>query len=333
MVSRNMDLNPIVMPKSRFGYLYPFITFNFPERDDARMFDVIELIEKEHLADFRFVDRIHLCPNCKSSFLNFREICPRCSSANLSTDDLVHHFACGFVGPQQEFKKEERLVCVKCGKILRHIGMDYDKPSIIHSCSDCGYSFQNPQINGFYLYCQESTLGENLIVKDIKSFQISQVTENCALNGIIISLSDILNESMKVYSRAAFGNILEYEYKRQKRNNSQSVLVYLEFGFDKNSNVSREVIQEIFYQFAKEIKDILRSSDVITALSNQTFAILMPDVTFDGARKAMERLHERSKRYVEKNFNGVKFDFVVEYLTLQEAMETDSFIKNIPQNG
>ncbi len=325
MVSREVDLNPVIMPKSKFGYVYPLITVNFPERDDARMFDIVEFIDNENLADSRFVDRIHLCPSCSSSFLNFREICPKCGSANLAMDDLIHHFSCGYVGPEAKFKKDDKLICPKCGKILRHIGMDYDKPSVIYTCNECNYSFQEPEVTGLCMYCGEVNAVENLLVRDIKSFQVSQVTVNCAINGIILSLRDILSETMKVHTNFAFRTILEYEFKKQKRYNAQSVLVYLQFNFNGNNPVFRENRQAIFVEIAHVMRDVLRESDVITALSDNTFAILLLEVSHEEAKEVMERLKERIKNFVEDNFPGGRLDILVEYSNIEEALRGSYF--------
>ena len=321
MVSRNKELIPVIMPKSKFGYVYPLVTVNFAQRDDQRMFEIVDFIDKEGLADSNFVDRIHLCPNCYSSFINFREVCPRCGSANLSVDDLIHHFPCGYVGPETEFREGEKLVCPKCGKILRHIGMDYDRPSIIYKCNDCNYSFQDPEVTGLCFYCNEIHPVDSLIKKDIKSYQISQVTVNCALKGIILSLRDILNTTMKVYSNLAFQTILEYEYKRQKRYSSRSSLLYLHFEISEENRLLEEDRQRILMEIAKVLKEVLRESDAITSIDDNSFAVLLQEVSVDQSERVMERLKNGINEFLLTNFPDIKVKVKVKRLTLEEALE------------
>lgn len=325
MVSRNVDLNPVVMPKSKFGYVYPLITVNFPERDDARMFEIIDFIEKRNLADSRFVDRIHLCPDCYSSFINFRETCPKCGSSNLSVDDLIHHFSCGYVGPESKFKVEDKLICPKCGKTLKHIGMDYDKPSIIYTCKDCNYNFQEPEITGFCFYCGTSSPVDNLIKRDIKSFRVSQVTINCAINGIILSLRDIIASTMKVYSNYVFKAILDHEYKKQKRYNTQSVLVYLRFNFESKDTQFKQNQQEIIVEIARVMKETLRDSDAITAIDDVTFAILLLEATSAQAKIIMSRLKREIEKFIKSNFPQRELNIEIQYLSLKEALNADFF--------
>lgn len=321
MVSRDKELIPIIMPKSKFGYVYPLVTVNFARRDDQRMFEIVDFIEKEGLADSRFVDRVHLCPTCYSSFINFREVCPRCGSANLSVDDLIHHFPCGYVGPEREFKEGENLICPKCGKVLRHIGMDYDRPSIIYNCEDCNYTFQEPEITGLCFYCEEIHPVESLIKKDIKSFQISQVTVNCAMNGIILSLRDILNATMKVYSNLAFQTILEYEYKRQKRYDVRSSLLYLQFELQGEENMAEEDRQRVLTEIAHVLKSVLRESDAITSIDDSSFAILLQEVSVPQAERVVERLKEGINNFLTANFPELKVKVRVKHLSLEEALE------------
>ncbi len=320
MVSRDKDLKPVVMPKSRFGYVYPLITVNFPIRDDSRMFDILEIIDRENLADGIFHDRIHLCPECHSAFLNFREECPRCGSANLEVDDLIHHFPCAYVGPEREFRVNDRLVCPKCGRTLRHIGMDYDKPSVIYTCRDCDYSFQEPDVSGVCFYCGTSTSAERLLIKDIKIYKVSQVTINCAINGIILTLSDIITSTMQVYSPSSFQLILEYEYKKQKRYSANSVLVHITFDFGDREPEKGEDRREIFVEIARVIKKALRESDAITAVGDNNFAILLQEVTPEQARAVIERIKEDIDKFLKRNFPKVKLKIKVDYMTLEEAL-------------
>ena len=36
------------------------------------------------------------------------------------------------------------LICPKCHKKLRHIGVDYDRPAVVYTCNDCENSFTSP---------------------------------------------------------------------------------------------------------------------------------------------------------------------------------------------
>jgi len=160
-----------------------------------------------------------------------------------------------------------------------------------------------------------------LIKKDIKSYQISQVTVNCALKGIILSLRDILNTTMKVYSNLAFQTILEYEYKRQKRYSSRSSLLYLHFEISEENRLLEEDRQRILMEIAKVLKEVLRESDAITSIDDNSFAVLLQEVSVDQSERVMERLKNGINEFLLTNFPDIKVKVKVKRLTLEEALE------------
>jgi len=322
MVSRQVDMKPIIMPKSRFGYIYPFLSVNFKERDDIRIFRILKIFEDENLTDYRFVDRVRLCNKCYSSFLNLREVCPKCGSYNLTVEDLIHHFHCGHVERESKFINNSQLVCPKCERILRHIGMDYDKPSIIYYCNDCHYSFQEPEIWAFCFYCKNSSPVDSTIVKDINSYHLSQASENFATNGIFFSLSDYLSKEIELVEYNFFQTILKYEQKRQKRYNSESTVVYLYFkDFEEKFIAFGEKREKIAFEIADLIKDSLRDSDIITALSENTFALLLIESDIEKTNSIMKRIKERINELIEANFKDEKIKIEIDCMTLEKALK------------
>ena len=69
-------------------------------------------------------------------------MCPKCKIKKLFSEYSIHHFVCGYVGPESDFFQDKKLICTKCNRELRHIGVDYDKASIITECKN-GHVFQD----------------------------------------------------------------------------------------------------------------------------------------------------------------------------------------------
>lgn len=158
LYTRETRLTPVVNPNSNIGYFYPILSEHYKNGDLSELFKILDDgIQKEYLRP-RFVDRLHLCSNCYSGFINFRETCPKCNSADLVTENLIHHFVCAYVGPEHDFHSGDYLVCPKCNRMLRHIGVDYDKPSIIYNCRNCSHIFQEPVMEAFCFNCQKKIL-------------------------------------------------------------------------------------------------------------------------------------------------------------------------------
>ena len=96
--------------------------------------------------DRRLADKVHRCPNCAWHTLNFVEVCPRCRGIDIEIENVIHHFACAYVGAWSEFRHGVDLVCPKCDEKLRHMGMDYEKPSDTYRCHACGYVFTESRV-------------------------------------------------------------------------------------------------------------------------------------------------------------------------------------------
>jgi len=97
------------------------------------------------------------CSSCASYELETFIKCPKCGDSILTRGESLQHFSCGFVDFRSKFVNEKsELVCLKCGKALHQIGVDYSKvgqwykcaqehvfssPIIGYKCRDCGKEF------------------------------------------------------------------------------------------------------------------------------------------------------------------------------------------------
>ena len=108
--------------------------------------------------------------------MSYREVCPKCSSSNTTPDDIIHHFPCGYVGPMKDYKNQidDKLDCPKCNKRLRHIGVDYDKPSVIYECNHCAHKFQDYYVNAKCLSCESDKSVDQLRSMEIRSYRLTK---------------------------------------------------------------------------------------------------------------------------------------------------------------
>ena len=100
-----------------------------------------KLLELGYAEPQDFVERVHLCPQCKSSHLIYAECCPKCESSNINEEPMLHHFRCANISPESTYVYDDKLRCPKCRQYLHHIGVDYDRPTDVHTCSECGHTF------------------------------------------------------------------------------------------------------------------------------------------------------------------------------------------------
>jgi hypothetical protein len=81
-------------------------------------------------------DRLLLCPRCLR-LPTLRMGCQACGSARLAPTRMIHHFACAYVGWDQDFASSGTLVCPKCMAHSLVIGADYEYMPGPSRCIDC----------------------------------------------------------------------------------------------------------------------------------------------------------------------------------------------------
>lgn len=171
---------------TKSGYFFTMI--DRLEAGKAMMEDLSSLneIAKITSAHKLLKDYMYVCPHCTSPHIHIRESCPKCRSIDISTEDLVHHFSCAHVGPLSAFEKtnewQKNLECPKCNKILKHIGVDYDKPSEVNKCGSCDHQFQQPYMLARCSECCTETSVSALVKTPIYEYRmISDVKEFCRI--------------------------------------------------------------------------------------------------------------------------------------------------------
>ena len=176
-ISRNwLDLNPQLVEGSSLGYVLPVLEV----LHQWSMFHLIEWFtflqtaqEKGYLRSLRFINLIHLCPKCQHSHLLYMETCPRCGSSSLRYEQVIHHFPCANVSPEHTYNVGGQLICPKCHKPLRHIGIDYDRPASIYICQNCNNTFLAPDTKALCTYCHKLTPVNELNPWNVEELEIT----------------------------------------------------------------------------------------------------------------------------------------------------------------
>lgn len=175
--TRKKRITPVLKHKSLTGYSYPRIETYFYNNREA--FINSRMLLQEAFANNwlsrHYIDTGHLCHNCSSGFLNYREICPKCSNHNLKASSIIHHFRCAYVGVEKDFVFKDKLVCPKCSSELRNLGVDYDKPGKIFNCKSkkCQHEFQDAPVGVHCVDCGTEQAPHELVVRKIYEYEIT----------------------------------------------------------------------------------------------------------------------------------------------------------------
>ncbi len=193
-----------------------------------------EMLRLGYIRHSRFIDRIHECPHCGSSHLFFFEVCPKCNSSDLRQQSIIHHFRCANVSPESTYEWDGELRCPKCHVLLRHIGVDYDKPSAIYTCNQCEESFMYPDMRVLCSSCKRSLTTDDLLSRDVTEYEFTP-------DGITAFAGNAVAHTISqagFFGYTSMHNFLDYVRQFSTASNSAGeVLIVVRFYvFDPNSD-------------------------------------------------------------------------------------------------
>ncbi len=140
---------------------------------EERDFFISQLLKLGYIRHTRFIDKIHVCPVCHQSHLLFFESCPKCGSSDIREEPVLHHFRCANVSPENTYQWDGELRCPKCHHTLRHIGVDYDKPSSIFTCKQCDETFMYPDMRVLCPESRRTWTPDDLVPIDVKEYEFT----------------------------------------------------------------------------------------------------------------------------------------------------------------
>ncbi|MEM2364599.1 MAG: hypothetical protein QW371_02635 [Candidatus Bathyarchaeia archaeon] len=140
------------------------------------------------------IDAQPLCPRCDSPEFYDRYLCPSCRSVRLERGELIEHYHCGFMGPEEEFAKGDGLACPKCGRRLISAGTDHGRMRGSFKCLDCGADFATPLICHICIACGSKFTHEEAHLRHICEYRFNEALRRevalaCSLGA---SISDYL---------------------------------------------------------------------------------------------------------------------------------------------
>ena len=309
MYTRDLKtLKPFVDLNSIIGYTFPEISVHFDNAEEAQVLEIFEWAEREGLIWPDFQERIYLCNHCSSGFLSYREVCPHCNSSNSKSEDLVHHFPCAFIGPISDFKNaiDNTLTCPKCNKDLRHIGVDYDKPAIIHHCNSCDNNFQDFFVKAKCISCSQDVEVQYLIPKSINVYKLTKKGRSAATNGFLSSGQEV-EDIFGTINMSTFKIMLHYELERVKANPSQKTsiaLVNFENIFELYNKIGKKAEKNLLEDLVNMIRENIKPSDFIAFENSSTLYLGLINADAMKAEQQLMELNILIEKAIKTNFNG-----------------------------
>ena len=304
--TRQQPLVPFRNRVSKIGYSFPFLGAFISEEDNLMVLDKLDKATDDEYFKGRLIDKVNVCHECDGSYLNFRETCQNCQSMDLKAESLIHHFRCAYIGPESDFKKKDDLVCPKCDKLLRHIGIDYDKPSEINHCNSCGHQSQEAMMKAGCVDCGTEIDLEFIITRNVRTFQTTAAGEKLALRGFSSTSGEKLEKPTFETSKSYFGwgifkVLFQQEIERLEVGDHEShfgVIKLNEEEFEVFNEQSKQVLQK---EILSEVGQYLRKVDLLSYRDFSTYVFLMPESTSKLAIDMKETIEYNLKKLIGDN--------------------------------
>ncbi len=152
LAGRITNIKPQYDFTTELGFTYPAVeqTLKVKGKEAAA---IMESLAAKGIVNKSFFDRFLRCRRCQSVNLRPSTHCPKCSSGHIVRGRILEHFACKYVGVEDEFTAKGRYVCPRCKMELRTIGADYRSQGVLYKCRDCSEIFNVPFLKWRCLKC------------------------------------------------------------------------------------------------------------------------------------------------------------------------------------
>lgn len=319
--TRNKVIEPITSRQSLIGYEFPYLSLLYKMTEVISMLKVVEQATQQQLLSFTLKDYVHMCKSCSGNYLNFRECCPKCESIDIKAHDMVHHFVCAHVAPEKDFKIEGGLECPKCDKQLRHIGIDYDKPSTIYSCNTCNHEFQNSTMKALCVDCSTEQDLDELLEKTIGSYSITQKGENFLFINQDLKEETVL--SLGSMSLPIFKILLKQEIQRVKTNECSSFFAKIEFKNNQLQLLNTNVKEALKNEIGNIIKSYLKEADVLSMERFNKYYLLLPE-TNKNQLERLENIQYNLTKLLSDNLEEAQqeINIYTEKITVNNTLES-----------
>lgn len=256
------------------------------------------LDERGILISDRVEDEVQVCPYCKNSLINYKNICPQCQSVDIKRQRFLHCFSCGNTGPEQDFLKNDAIICANCNTKLRHIGIDYDRPLEEYCCNDYKHSFMEPEVCSHCLSCHKEFSPEHLISHKLSAYRLSDKGVNFIINKGALDLGDLKDEH-SFFDPSFFMLFLDWMMHACIRYDYMSFTVF-NIAIANNTQLLEAYgvikTRQLCDDFFNFLRSYFRNTDIFTRRQNEVATVLFTQTS----SKEIEPIIKNIKRFIEE---------------------------------
>ena len=154
------------------------------------------------------------CNACSSPYFCIKYTCTFCRASNIVRGTAIEHDTCGNVDFDYKYMSfNGKLVCEKCNRELKALGVDYSKISYFYKCQECNAMLPDIELHYGCLHCGKFSLQnepqslqlfkyaikpEKLSVLIDKTIYLSSIKDRLDKIGIISKLNDTVTGSSRL---------------------------------------------------------------------------------------------------------------------------------------
>lgn len=293
-------------------YSYPLLDALADEPVNAQV--CIQNLHQRHLLEStQLIDRIRLCRQCGSGQINYVDVCVECNALDIQRRASLHCFTCGHVGAQAQFLKDGALLCPNCLTRLRHIGTDYDRPLENYSCNACDAFFVDADVQARCLDCGTSHAPDELLVREVRHYQLSESGLLSARQGLEQSSADVYFGRLAMVGVNTFKTLLDWQLELLERHKAPTFAL-LGLRFRNLARTLERLGQQrghaLLDSLIERIQEAIRDTDRCTRTSEDQLWLLLMHTDSAGLRLVSERLNRISELFVGRDLQDIELSTI-----------------------
>ena len=285
--SRDTPIEARFAPDSKAIVEYPLLGTMVGIRRELELLAHLDLLRRRHFT------RTHLCGKCGSARVNAYEACPQCGGGDLIEESLIHHFRCGWQDAESRFAQDRLLVCPKCRRELRHLGVDYDKPGRIVVCRTCKASNSEPVVQFACLDCSAVTPSADAASTDWYHYDLTDDGIQTLRQGRLPSfdIGPLLEGRPRVFSAKEFRLLATEDARVARRYARPFTIVRFTLNVEALRREFGSVETDIVFRKAVDaIVEGLRASDFVGTAGASSIVVGFPETAAAGVAPIVERV-------------------------------------------
>ncbi len=288
--SRSTAAKATFAPRNPVTIQYPLVGTGPGVRQHLEVLANQDLLKRQHFM------RTHACGKCASARLNVYEACPACGSSDLFEEILIHHYRCGCQEAESHYIQDDLLICPKCRRELRHLGVDYGKPGKIALCRGCSARNSMPSTNFVCLDCSAVMPAEGAAATDWYHYDLTDSGLGAQYEGRLpqSEFSPLLDQAPRAYSPREF-QLLAMQEMRVAQQYQQTFSV-ARISFPNLDAIRRErglvAVEAVFRRAVDMIVKTVRPRDFVGISGGRFVFIGLAAITDSGVRRLEDRIRK-----------------------------------------